>query len=118
MPKFDAARVITSLDYDFTRFGGPKGTVPEPSDPQIFAYSKAMSELGEELGINERDPKKIAAVAASLTETDMMEHAVRQAEITAALCGNHPSAEELMNVPPRVRAAFYGWLSEMLNPEV
>lgn len=118
MPKFDASRAVTVLDYDFNKFGAGKGITPEPSDAQIFRYSKLMADLGAELGISETDPKKIAEFAASITEEDMMEQALKQAEITAELCSDQPSRDDLMKLPPRVRAAFYGWLSEHLNPEV
>ena len=47
MSGFDSSKAVETLDWDFTAFAGPeaKGTIPEPSQLALTAYSARMSEL-------------------------------------------------------------------------
>lgn len=120
MPTFDAGKAVPELTYDFRKFGGSKGTIPEPSDDILAKYSRDMAVLVNEELDEDVDPRDIRAVmraAAEVSETELIEQQEKVAEVTAALCQDSPSKKELMDLKPRVRRAFYGWLNGQLNPE-
>lgn len=120
MPKFDAGKAVPDLEYDFRKYGGGKGTIPEPSDEIMAKYSRDMAVLANEVSGEDIDPTDIRAVmraAAEVSESELIEQQEQAAEITAELCQKTPNKDDLMGLPPRVRRAFYGWLNGQLNPE-
>jgi hypothetical protein len=119
MAGFKASKVISGLDYDFHPFAKVKGVTPEPDDMQIGRYSKVMAELSLESGsgLDPTDHAAIAEFIANLDEDEYVELANKQAVATAELCSQMPNADELMSVPPRVRAAFYGYMQVQFSPE-
>ncbi len=130
MPKFDAGAVVEPLDYDFTTVRGysrksAKGTITEPSDEKIAAFLTSLRDTMKEAGtivgngvgdvtdptaffgqLDSYDPEKLLGVFRGL------------ATAYAALCSGHPSAEEIMDLPLRVRVKFFAWLQEeVVSPE-
>lgn len=121
---------IETLDYDFTGIasnsgkGGckGKGTIPEPSQPRLEAYSAAMREL-----FDVKDNKDVADALnkdeKKPTDEELLaEQKVRSEKllaITAELCQNTPSKAELEDLPPRYQRAFLKWIfREIADPEV
>lgn len=126
---FDAGTVVEPLDWDFTKYDGGKGTVPEPTDKMIETFfrdiAKAAAEMFTTLGIDKdeaaaADPVTvIETVAATDIETPLttkMFDAMFKA--TAKLCSNQPSLAQLKKLPMRVRSRFVTWLIGELSPEV
>lgn len=117
MAKF-SIEAVEALDYDFR--GIPKdegkgyctghGTVPEPSTADLEVYQAKMQEIAGS------DPVKALAAQPDTEESrKQLRHVL---ELTAALCKNSPSAEELEELPPRYKMHFIKWLAgELSNPE-
>lgn len=128
MPKFNAADVVESLEWDFTAAGvKAKGVVPEPSDRLIGDFLDGLKRLFEE----SKDMLPAGADEANLTAEQMLEamSAVtgdafvelmdKTAGLFAQLCSGCPDKAQLLALPMRVRVQFYGWLQgEVVNPEV
>lgn len=116
---------IEALDYDFT--GVPsnsangcckgKGAIPEPTQAHLKAYAQALRNL---YGLTEDDdPSNIAKAIKSEKSASAEERAERLLRLTADLCQGSPSAEELLELPPRIRNAFMKWVyQELSDPEV
>jgi len=92
------ARRPRPLPYDFTEYvPGAKGTIRPPTPERFERFRKRMVTLSRE-----RSPEKEAAVL----------------KATADLCGDHPSADDLAQLPDRVFDAFWRWLmAEYGGPE-
>jgi hypothetical protein len=126
MPTFDAASVVESLDWDFTAAGvKAKGTIPEPSDAVIgrfleglkTLYSEAQDTLGMNIGGDATADEMLEAIS-SLTGDAFVKFMDKTAELFAELCGSSPSKAQLLALPLRVRAKFYGWVQvEVVSPE-
>lgn len=128
MGSFDAAGIVEPLDYKFAKFKGPNGTIKEPSDDQIMAFSRAMiaherkiRKLNPASGLPDDAPYEdqldaAEKYAADFPVTDM---ALAEAQIFSDLCSGKPAAEDILKLPRRIRTAFYQWLrDELMNPEV
>lgn len=125
MPSFDASTIVEPLDYDFTRFGGRKAEIPEPSEELIVEMYSAMDHLLKEVAGSFVDlPKNPSAqdLVNSLNQLTMSESYKPMldgmTEIYARLCANSPSVEELKQLPPRIRALFFQWVAKMMRPEL
>lgn len=127
MPKFDAAKVVEPLDYDFTHFpNGTKGTIPEPS-PEILTeflreVTKIVPDLAKSIGELGPDAKEeeIFAVINRLRNSDILE-AVHEKMLdiySRVLCQGTPTVDEIKVMPLRYRQAFFAWLLEEIRPEV
>lgn len=119
MPKFKADKAITDLEWDFNPHLNASGTIPEPSDAALVRYQQRMAEHARKY-LPDVDPNNLREVVeanANVTGDEMMEAIEGQAQITGELCQDRPSAEQLLELPPRVRAAFYGWLQGTISPE-
>jgi hypothetical protein len=147
MAGFDAGSAVEPMDWDFSRFGAGKGTVPEPSDVEIERFMRKYqvlatqvmasaeiqtnSELQEliERKAQEADPGspvKPLTVAESLEVFQQVDlSGVRATEIADAMLElaltitkGSPSREQLEALPNRIRGAFYGWLiGQLTNPD-
>ena len=115
MPGFNAGKAVPKLDWDFTDFAGPddKGTIPEPSDDALDAFRDRLRDVyGADF-----DPTDEAAVAQRMREIDAEAASLEVLDATAELCQECPSTDQLRALPPRVRAAFLGWLLQSItNP--
>ena len=119
---FDAGKAVEALEYDFTTCivdGAPcagKGTIPEFTDKQLREFGKRSAEAAERLGGKPggkpedlSDAINSGALDAAIDEMTNM---------VAEFCQQSPSAEELHQLPFRVRQAFYAWLfGELFDPK-
>jgi hypothetical protein len=121
---FDAATVVKPLDWDFTKFGAGKGTVPEPDDKQIDQLfkdlAKVSSELVERSGLSaEVAPEQVLSALSDMPEGIGISKMVSGfTKAFAKLCQGQPTVLQLNKLPLRVRLAFYAWLMSELRPEV
>lgn len=125
LPGFDAATIVEELDYDFTKFGGRKATIPEPDDARIIAMYSAMDSLVKDIaGSFVQLPENPSAsdLVDSLNQLTMSESygpmLDGMTKIYAELCSQSPSEDELKKLPPRVRALFFQWMAKQLRPEL
>lgn len=131
MPKFDAGAVVEPLDYDFTTVRGyphrkAKGVIAEPNDAKIAAFIASLRDMMKEAGsivgaapadiavdptaflgqLDSYEPDKLLSVFSGL------------AAAYSDLCSGSPSAQEIMDLPLRVRVKFFAWLQEeVVSPE-
>jgi hypothetical protein len=105
---------------------GCHGAIAEPTDRQIAVYQAGLRNLAKEY--EGKLPASMLAgdaSAAALTEAAMavdpeivIELHGDIAALFAALCSDEPSREDILKVPPRIRAFFYQWLAgEVMSPE-
>jgi hypothetical protein len=78
-----------------------------------------MEAAGKEFAASDSDPDAFLEALASL-DPKMVTGTIRDmARAYAALCSNHPSFEDLMKAPMRVRILFFRWVQqEIFSPEV
>jgi hypothetical protein len=125
MSGFDAGALVEPLDYNFKPFCPEiSGTIPEPTDKQIEAFlakiKTIMEGANKEIGsLSADDPEAFLEALTSL-DPKMVTGTIRNmARAYADLCSNHPSFEDLMKVPMRVRILFFRWVQqEVFSPEV
>lgn len=140
MAGFDAASAVAPMDWDFSKFGGGSGTVPEPSDVEIERFMRKYQILTTQVlrSANVRTNKQVDELLEQWAEEDDPDNprqvfSVQQSieimkqvdlsgaevapEISEAMLGliltitkGSPSREQLLVLPNRVRGAFYGWL--------
>lgn len=112
---------IEDLSYDFQSAPNNKGTgrckgvgcVPEPTQKALEAYSAATRELFQVK--TDEDAKKVAVDRKRQSE----EQADTFLALTAELCQNQPSKEDLEELPPRVLRGFLKWLMRsVVDPKV
>lgn len=120
---FDAGSYGT-LRYDFKRFGGVQGIIPDPSDEQIEAFMVRLREVAREFGDEEATVDVDTADADELNamlEGDGLRLADAQRAVCDAiseLCQGSPNADQLLRLPFRVRQGFMAWLQrKLLSPE-
>lgn len=125
MPSFNAGTVVEPLEYDFTRFGGRKSEIPEPSDDQVLKMYSEMDTLVKSLAGEFVDlPKNPSAqdLVESLNQLTMSESYGPMLEgmtqIYSDLCSNAPTVEELNQLPPRIRTLFFQWMAKQMRPEL
>lgn len=125
MPGFDAGSIVEPLDYNFTKFGGKRGVIPEPDDKRIaklYADQESLTKeiVGEhvKLPVNP-GPQDIAEalMQSTMSETylpmlDGMTH------VYAEFCQSSPSEDELRMLPPRIRTLFFQWIIKNIRPEL
>lgn len=111
---------IEPLDYDFSKFGGPKGTIPEPSQEAMLAYrlleaekTRYLAVLQEKVGeakdlTGKTNAAKKLQNAATEVDREMDEAFAKLVQI------DH---DDLLKLPFRVRRAFTNWVMENLTPE-
>jgi len=132
MPKFDAGAVVEPLDYDFTTVRGytrksAKGTITEPNDEKIATFIASLRDMmkGAEAIVGTGgvdimvDPTAFFGQLDSYDPEKLLGVFRGMAEAFSALCSGKPSAEEIMDLPLRVRVKFFAWLQqEVVSPEV
>lgn len=147
MAGFDAGSAVEPMDWDFSKFGAGKGTIPEPSDVEIEKFMRkyqvlatqvmrsAEVQTNEELRelveqrAKEADPNNPTApltVAESLEVMKTVDlSGVKATEISDAMLElvltvtkGMPGREQILALPNRIRGAFYGWLiGQLTNPD-
>lgn len=146
MAKFDSATAVELLEFDFSKHGGSKGEVQEPTTGQVNRFFGEMRQVIHEvrgmqgktadLGTSMEDltEEEIAERMAAIEEaTEGAEHyQQRTVELLAQLCGaewtddgedarvlvgGSPSYEDLSKLPYRVLQAFSRWMVESIRPK-
>lgn len=126
MPKFDASSIGGELEYDFSKWGGSKGVIPEPPRFAVSRMLKRVDELFESLGLRKKEdkgvetPEDVINTMEKVSEEEVFEKmAAGLVEILAEVCDGSPSKEDLEKLPYRPMQGFFGYLmGELTNPEV
>lgn len=125
MPHFDAGNIVEPMDYDFTKFGGQKAVIPEPSETQLLTMFSDMDALVKELAgeyVSLPDNPSATDLVESLNQLTMSESygpmLAGMTRIYSAVCSNSPSVDELNMLPPRIKALFFQWVAKELRPEL
>jgi hypothetical protein len=127
MAGFDAGKAVSPLDYTLKPYIDVGGRLKEPSDRQIadfmdgikglFKQAKAAGLEGLE-NADEGDPNALMDALDQLSGDAVVEMFETMAGMYADLCSGVPSKEQLLQLPLRVRGAFYEWVqNEVINPE-
>lgn len=116
---FDAASFREPMDFDFTPWGGPQGTIPEPSTKDIQRYFDGLSRIKSPAlparGDGMSDDEYAEERARFDEETDAANQ--RAAELLADLTQQTVTADQYMGLPARVKQSFSKWLMGELSPE-
>jgi hypothetical protein len=142
---FDAAKAVEPLDWNFEKFDGGSGTIPEPSERDLQTFTRKFRKLmqailkeGSRVAKVEQERAKaeetaeegeeatitLADALAALEDPDMPEETAmmvidKMSEIVAELAHGSPTLETITGLPSRIRAAFFSWLiQELFVPEV
>lgn len=116
---FVAEEVVEPLDYDFSFFGGPKGTSPEPTDGQVSDFLSNIRKIMSEAGYTVADGKLSIQNALAMAEENKAEE-LFEALIQAFsdVCSNQPTAEEIAALPSRIKRHYMGWLlGQLMSPK-
>ncbi|HTJ67547.1 MAG TPA: hypothetical protein VL551_08475 [Actinospica sp.] len=126
MAGFNAEAVVEPLDYSFRPHVDKAGTIKEPTDRQIAAYLAGVKKLIKDYRGQLPDDliggsTDMAAVLSAVEDLDA-EVTVRfnadMAGLFADLCSGDPSKDDILALPPRIRAVFARWLQqEVMAPE-
>lgn len=129
MAKFDAATAVEAMEYDFTKYDGSEGEIPEPTTGQMNDFMIGMRRVLAEarsLQPAQSEKKPEDMTAEELGEMmDAMEDNMTQARqfndkivaLTAEFCSGQPSQEDLAKLPMRVMRVFSKWLMLQINPK-
>lgn len=124
---FDAGAVLKELDWNFEKYGGGKGVVPEPSDKAMEALFRDLAKVSKELlaksGLTDlsedADPATIMKVLSNMEESVGLGQMINgYTKAFAKLCQGQPTTIQLNKLPMRGRMLFYAWLMKELRPEV
>lgn len=118
---FDAGQFGT-LRYDFKKFGGVQGLIPDPSDEMIEEFMRELRDIANEFGSGDVDenasPEEIAELMEDDSNLQIAAAQQRMAEVTGKLCQGSPDAAALLALPFRVRQGFMRWLQrKLMDPE-
>ena len=129
MAGFNAETVVEALDYDFRTKADPDaihGVVREPTDKQIAAYLSGVKKLVRDFRGQLPDAMLAGStdVAAMLDAVEELDDEItvrfneEMAGLASALCSGEPSTDDIIRLPPRIRAMFLAWLQrEVMSPE-
>lgn len=122
---FDASAYGT-LRYDFKKWGGVQGIIPDPSDEQIEAFLRRLRDIAREFGddtaddvdIEDASAEQLTAMLEDDTGLRLADAQKAIAEAVSELCQGSPDVAQLLQLPFRVRQGFLGWLQrKLMNPE-
>lgn len=130
MAKFDAATAVEPMDYDLTKYGGPKGTIPEPSRGQVEVFFKNLKEVNLFIGktINQAeqlakkaddsgDSQSLEEFVESIPEDKIKEYQDQFAVWAHDVSSGSLDVGMLQELPARIFSAFFRWLSTELGPK-
>lgn len=126
MPKFDASSIGGDLEYDFSKWGGPTGVVPEPPRSGVNKLMKRISKAFKETGLRDEDadddsltPDEVASTMDKVEDEEIFEKLnLELLEALADICAGSPSREALDALPYRPFMGFFGYLiGNLTNPE-
>lgn len=127
MPKFDASTIGGDIEYDFSKWGGPSGVVPEPPRNAVSKMMRQISAAFKEYGLRDdnADDDSLTPddVAKTMSDAEDDEETFEKLSVTlldavAGVCGGSPSREVLDALPYRPFMGFFGYLiGNLTNPE-
>jgi hypothetical protein len=127
MAGFDASAVVEPLDYKFEAFvPGCNGTIREPSDRQIADFLAGIKklikdyrgQLPDEMLAGSTDVSAMLSAVEDLDADLTLKFNDDMAALFADLCSGQPSKDDILKLPPRVRAMFLAWVQrEVMSPE-
>lgn len=120
MAGFDAATAVEAMDWNFEKFGGGSGVVPEPSTKEMKDFQKQFARIMRDAGaleMSDEDAAKLDEAEFEALQEQVDEIGDRLDATIARLCKDQPSAEQVKKLPFRVKTAFSKWLMEQFSPE-
>jgi hypothetical protein len=126
LPAFSAESVVEPLDYSLRPHVNKNGTIKEPTDKQIAEYLAALKKLMKDFRGQLPDAMVAGStdVGAMLDAVDDLDAEIavklneQMAQIASDLCSGDPSKDDILAIPPRIRAMFLAWLQrEVMSPE-
>lgn len=120
MAGFDAAAAVEPMDWNFEKFGGGSGTVPEPSNDEMKRFQRDFARVmreGAKLDMSDDAAKKMDETEFEAYQMKAEDIGKQLDTVIADLCKNSPSAEQVGRLPFRVKTAFSQWLMKQFNPE-
>jgi hypothetical protein len=120
MAGFDAATAVEPMDWNFDKFGGGTGTVPEPSTEEMKLFQKDFARImrdGNALEMDSEESVKLTEEEFEELQTKMSAISDRLDVAISTLCKEQPSRAQVALLPFRVKTAFSRWLMEQFNPE-
>lgn len=114
MAKFDAATAVDPMEFDLSKYGGPTGTIPEPTNGQIEAFFSAMQSASAKIGIKpgqQLTAEAMAEIPEDLAQTLM----AGMLDALVGVGGGSFTAEHVQALPFRVQAAFMTWVAGELG---
>lgn len=143
MAKFDAGKAVEVMEWDFTQYGGGKGTIPEPSTGAIDGFFNRSKVIMKEIRATQKgidttgnsgdELDDLAGDIGDLEETGGTRELFgeQMSEAVAVLCGatvnpedpdgpligGSPSVEDIKTLPFRVLQAFIQWIMEEIRPK-
>jgi len=126
MAKFDAGTAVESMDFDFTAYGGSKGTIPEPTNEQVEQFLqfvgksanriREMATVAEQAEMQGLSDDEILALG-NQDEEIAREMTAGLYEAIVAVCSGIFTVEEVKRLPFRIQNALAAWIARELNPE-
>jgi len=116
MAGFNAATAVDPLDFDFSKYGGPTGVIPEPSTKQVEAFLNTAQDVAKLLGIAPGQALSVESISAIPQDAAEKMNAL-MTERVLELCAGEITEEDLDKLPFRVRSAFTAWLAGELAPD-
>jgi hypothetical protein len=128
MAGFDAGKAVSPLDYTLKPYIDVAGRLKEPSDRQIADFLdgiKSLFKQAQDAGLEgleeadaQKDPNALIDALDQLSGDAVVEMFETMAAMYGELCSGVPSKDQLLQLPLRVRGAFYQWVqNEVINPE-
>ncbi len=126
MAGFDAASVVEPLEYTLRPHVDKAGIIREPTDRQIADYLAGIKKLMKDFRGKLPDAMVAGStdIAAILDAVDDLDAEValklneQVAEVSSGLCSGDPTKDDILALPPRIRAMFLAWLQrEVMSPE-
>lgn len=125
MPGFVSGVEVEAMTYDFTAHGGPRGTIPEPSQEQVEVFFEHVGDTSQFVTDIERKAKKVDddddeafdKFIEELPRDKIKEFQNAFAVWIAEVCSDSPNEEQVRALPYRVFGAFLAFLARELGPK-
>lgn len=126
MPKFDASTIGGDLEYDFSKWNGPTGVVPEPPRSAVTTLMKQISRAFKDSGLRDEDadddtltPDEVEKTMNKVEDEEVFEKLTAELlDALAKVCAGSPTREQLEALPYRPFMGFFGYLvGNLTNPE-
>lgn len=126
MAKFDAGTAVDPMEVDFSAFGGPVGTIPEPDGPQVEKFMDRIKEYRRkrsaliregEKAEQDGDEEAMEKWVESIPEAELKAEAKEMFVWVNEATSNYLTVELLEKLSPRIWSAFFRWFVGELNPK-